>query len=249
VRIRLLDVELDALTVSDLNQLVSEAVTSETCRVIANHNLHSIYLFHVDTQMQKFYHTAYKIHIDGMPLIYLARIFGYPVAREHRVTYLDWIWALMFESELQSWRVFYLGGKPGVAARAAELLRQRYPGLHLETHHGYFNRIGPENDQLLERIRCFKPNILLVGMGMPLQEHWILENLDAVECNVILTAGACFDYIAGAIPLPPRWMGRLGLEWLFRLASEPGRLWKRYLVEPWYIFGLVLKKVLHQSSR
>ena len=82
---------------------------------------------------------------------------------------------------------------------------------------------------------------------MPLQEHWILDNLNQIEANVILTAGACFDYIAGVVPSPPRWMGQIGLEWLSRLASEPRRLWKRYLLEPWYILALVFKELLHRS--
>jgi N-acetylglucosaminyldiphosphoundecaprenol N-acetyl-beta-D-mannosaminyltransferase len=247
VRVHLLDVEFDALTVEGLNIVISEAVDARICKIIANHNLHSIYLFHTDPEMRQFFRTADKIHIDGMPLICLARLFEYPVRREHRVTYLDWIWALMSESERRSWRVFYLGGKPGVAAQAAQRLRLIYPGLELETHHGYFTKTGQENNQILERIRSFKPNILMVGMGMPLQEQWILENRNEVEANVILTAGACFDYVAGVVPFPPRWMGQLGLEWLFRLGSEPGRLWKRYLVEPWYILGLVLKEILNRT--
>lgn len=241
MRIHLLDVEFDALAINDLHAIISETVDLEARRVIANHNLHSIYLFHTDPQMRKFFRLADKIHVDSMPLIYLARVFGYPVRREHRVTYLDWIWPLMAECAHQSWRVFYLGGRPGVGVKAAHRFTQMYPDLKLETHHGYFKRAGQENTEVLEIIRCFKPNVILVGMGMPLQEHWILENLTHIEANIILTAGACFDYIAGAILVPPRWMGQIGLEWLFRLASEPGRLWKRYLLEPWFILRLILK--------
>jgi len=79
-------------------------------------------------------------------------------------------------------------------------------------------------------------------MGMPLQENWILDNLPDLEADVILPSGACFDYLAGEIPIPPRWMGRVGLEWLYRLGSEPRRLWRRYLVEPWFVAGLALKE-------
>jgi N-acetylglucosaminyldiphosphoundecaprenol N-acetyl-beta-D-mannosaminyltransferase len=78
-------------------------------------------------------------------------------------------------------------------------------------------------------------------MGMPRQEIWVLNNLEKLHAKVILTCGACMDYIAGEIPTPPRWMGRVGLEWLYRLLSEPGRLWKRYLVEPWFLGGLLVR--------
>lgn len=77
-------------------------------------------------------------------------------------------------------------------------------------------------------------------MGMP---RWILDNLDRLTANVILTAGACFNYIAGAIPKPPRWMSRMGLEWLYRLISEPRRLGKRYLIEPWALLPLMIADV------
>lgn len=244
MRISLLGAEFDALTMDELGEAVSDSTNLGRCTIIANHNLHSIYLFHNDPQMRNFYREAQKIHIDSMPLVYLARIFGYPIRREHRVTYLDWIGPLMTESARQHWRVFYLGGRPRIAEEAALRLRKAFPQLQLETHHGYFNKTDQENVRVLELIRCFKPNILMVGMGMPLQEHWILENFERIEANVILTSGACFDYIAGVIPSPPRWMGRVGLEWLFRLVSEPRRLWRRYLLEPWYIAGLVLRELL-----
>ena len=78
----------------------------------------------------------------------------------------------------------------------------------------------------------------MVGMGMPLQEHWIAENYDKLGNAVILPCGAAIDYFAGAIPTPPRWAGRLGLEWLYRLLAEPTRLWKRYLIEPWFLLFL-----------
>lgn len=80
----------------------------------------------------------------------------------------------------------------------------------------------------------------MVGMGMPRQEHWVVEYHERIEANVIWLVGACFDYVAGAIPTPPRWMGRVGLEWLYRLYSEPQRLASRYLLEPWSLVPLMI---------
>ena len=80
---------------------------------------------------------------------------------------------------------------------------------------------------------------------MPRQEQWILENLENIDTNAILTSGACIDYVAGVVKTPPRWMGKIGLEWLYRLITEPRRLWKRYLIEPWFIAGLFFKELLH----
>jgi N-acetylglucosaminyldiphosphoundecaprenol N-acetyl-beta-D-mannosaminyltransferase len=78
-------------------------------------------------------------------------------------------------------------------------------------------------------------------MGMPKQEHWILKNSGALQFNTICTVGACMDYVVGAKKLPPRWLGPIGLEWAYRLFTEPRRLFRRYLIEPWHILRFLLK--------
>ncbi len=243
-RLTLLGVKVDTLSIGELNHLVRRAINIEENILIANHNLHSIYLYHHDEEMKAFYQKADYIHIDGMPLVIWGRLLGYPLKRDQRVTYVDWIHPLMKMAESEGFRVFYLGGKPGVAARAAEILCARYPALQIQTYHGYFTE--EENNVVLNKIRDFQPHILMVGMGMPRQEHWVVDNLENITANVILTSGACFDYIAGVIPTPPRWMGRLGLEWLYRLFSEPRRLAKRYLLEPWALLPLAINDILEK---
>jgi N-acetylglucosaminyldiphosphoundecaprenol N-acetyl-beta-D-mannosaminyltransferase len=230
-----------------LNERIAKAVARGERWIIAHHNLHSVYLHHRDPKMRAFFARAHVVHIDGMPLIYWARVLGYPVTKQHRVTYVDWVHPLMATAAAEGWRVFYLGGKPGVAARAAEKLRRQYSGLVLETRHGYFT--PEENDAVLEEIARFQPHVLMVGMGMPRQEHWVLDNLERISANAILTAGACFDYVAGVIPTPPRWMGRMGLEWLYRLWSEPRRLARRYLLEPWFLVPLVITDLINYARR
>jgi N-acetylglucosaminyldiphosphoundecaprenol N-acetyl-beta-D-mannosaminyltransferase len=239
MQLNLLGVTVDPITIAELHKCIAKAIARGERWIIANHNLRSVYLYHRDPKMRAFFTKAQVIHIDGMPLVYWARVLGYPVTKQHRVTYVDWVHPLMATAAAEGWRVFYLGGKPGVAARAAEKLRQQYPGLVLETRHGYFT--PEENDAVLEEIARFQPHVLMVGMGMPRQEHWVLDNLERISANAILTAGACFDYVAGVIPTPPRWMGRMGLEWLYRLWSEPRRLARRYLLEPWFLVPLAFR--------
>lgn len=238
----ILDTWVNPLTISDLNSLIAQAVSLQKRWIIANHNLHSIYLYYHDAKMRKFYDKADYIHVDGMPLIWLGKLLRYPLKREHRVTYADWNEPLIAEAAKQGWRVFYVGSKPGVAERGATILREKFPGLQIATEHGYFNSSidSEENKKIVAKIQSYQPQVLMVGMSMPRQEHWILDNLEQLPVNIILPSGAAIDYIAGAIPTPPRWAGKLGLEWLFRLISEPKRLWQRYLVEPWFILGLLL---------
>ena len=115
--------------------------------------------------------------------------------------------------------------------------------LQIEVSNRYFDarRGSAENEALVQRINAYRPDLLMVGMGMPRQEFWTQENFARLDAHVILSSnGAAFDYLAGAVPTPPRWSGRIGLEWMFRLVNEPRRLFTRYLIEPWYILLLLL---------
>ncbi len=234
-RVSLLGVTITPLSAGGLNQLVAEAIAGGHRRVIANHNLHSIHLFHRDPRMRELYARAHAIHADGMPLVLWSRVLGHRVDRQHRTTSLDWHEPLAREGADRRWGFFLLGATSQVAERAAWELLRRFPGLRVAAHHGYFDASldAKTNTDVLDRIETFGTQVLMVGMGMPRQEHWILENLDRIHANVIFPVGGLFDYLAGTVPTPPRWLGRLGLEWAFRLAAEPRRLWRRYLLEPW----------------
>ncbi len=242
-RYRLLGVDVDAMINTDLLDVMAEAVAANRRCLMANHNLHSIYLHHHDSRFAEMYGRSDCIYIDGMPIVFMAKILGMPLKREHRTTLLDSFDWMVGEMAGRNWRLFYLGSKPGLADRGAEMLRKRFPGLQIATQHGYFDaRPGsPENQKVLETINAFRPHVLMVGMGMPRQEHWVAENLDAISANAIYTAGACMDWVAGDIPAPPLWAGPLGLYGLIRLLNEPRRLWKRYLIEPWFVLGLFLR--------
>lgn len=229
--------KVHAVTAPDLTDLVESAVDSHESCIIANHNLHSVYLYQRDAKLRDFFSKAKWIHVDGMGIVLLARATGVELDRSSRVTYVDWIPLLMKRATARNWRVFYLGSRPGVADKGLAILRDRFPGLNMEVAHGYFDQADEENAAVLEKIRTFSPDVLMVGMGMPRQERWIVDNLDRLGPVVLLPCGASIDYVAGEIPTPPRWAGRCGLEWFYRLVAEPGRLWKRYLVEPW---GLLL---------
>jgi N-acetylglucosaminyldiphosphoundecaprenol N-acetyl-beta-D-mannosaminyltransferase len=250
--VELLGARVDPMTIGELEELIARAVIEQRRWVIAHHNMHSLYLQERDAKMRALYEEARCVHIDGMSLVLLGRLLGQRgLRRDHRVTYVDFVRPLMRFAAQRGFRVFYLGSRPGVAGHGAELLRAEIPGLQIDTHHGYLPDApdDPEHARALERIARFDTDILLVGMGMPRQEHWILEHLERIPAHAILTAGACMDYVAGVVPTPPRWMGRMGLEWLYRLGSEPGRLWRRYLVEPWHVLRFALRRRRAQIRR
>jgi len=244
-RMEVLGVQVEALSMAHLNSIVADAVENSKHIIVANHNLHSIYLYHHDPKMRLFYAAANHIHIDGMGVIGLGRLLGKRLNRDHRVTFVDWIGPLAKAAADNSWRVFYLGSRPGVAETGAETLRRSYPGLQIKTADGFFDPDpgSAEAQAVVDMIEAWHPHVLITGMGMPRQEHWILDHLDKLSANVILNGGAALDYFAGAIYTPPRWAGRCGFEWLFRLMAEPRRLWFRYLIEPWFITYKLLVEI------
>lgn len=243
---RLLGVWANAFTLDSLLETVADSVADTVAdtaarpdpppqAIIGSHNLHSIYLYHHDPKTRRFFdQAAHYIFIDGMPFIWWGRALGYPLRREHRLTCVDWVPPFMARAAAEGWRVFCLGNRPGVAETGAQKFRAWNPGLVIETRHGYFKTEG-EIQAALDLINAWSPDVLLVGMGMPRQEHWILDYHARLNVRCIITVGAAMDYFAGAIPTPPRWMGRIGLEWLARLWAEPRRLARRYLVEPWFL--------------
>jgi N-acetylglucosaminyldiphosphoundecaprenol N-acetyl-beta-D-mannosaminyltransferase len=243
-RIRLLGAEMDAVTREQVLAFAAARAADRRKTLVANHNLHSLALVGRDADMARFYALADLVEIDSMPLVAWGRLLGRKVGREHRNTYLDWredFWRLAAEKR---WRVFHLGCKPGVGRKAVEALSARWPGVTFAERDGYFDMDGAQNDALLGEIAAFAPDILFVGMGMPRQERWILDNWARLPDCVVFPIGAAFDYEAGAVPTPPRWAGRLGLEWLARFLAEPGRLFHRYFIEPWRLVPAMVRDVI-----
>jgi N-acetylglucosaminyldiphosphoundecaprenol N-acetyl-beta-D-mannosaminyltransferase len=228
--------------IKTLNDRIARAIARDERIVVANHNLHSLYLCGRDPKLRDFHAAAEVTHADGMSMILLGRMLGVPLQRRHRVTYVDWMGPLMREATSRGWRVFAVGGAPGVFDRAAAALRANHPGLMLDGTHGFFDHApgSAGSAAVLAHIEAFRPHVLLVGMGMPRQEHWVFDHRAGLRANAILMAGAALDYIAGVVPTPPRGAGAMGLEWAWRLAAEPRRLWRRYLVEPWSVLAMVV---------
>lgn len=246
--LQLLGVEFDALDRADLLRIVQRAVEQNDACTIGGHNLHSVYLYHEDAKMRRFYQEASWVFMDGMPPLWWGRALGLPVERRFRNTPVDWIPAALEQASRRGWRVFFLGSSETVAEQIRRLLPGRFPGLIVGSRSGYFDmRAGSADAEgVVAEIRSFNPQILCVGMGMPRQEHWVVDFAARVPANVIVTTGALSELLVGALPTPPRWVGAAGLEWLYRLLSSPRRVARRYLVEPW---SLVPKMVADVRSR
>jgi N-acetylglucosaminyldiphosphoundecaprenol N-acetyl-beta-D-mannosaminyltransferase len=250
-RVRVLGGTMDLVRPEEVFHFVTGKVEARQSAIVANHNLHSLYLIGKDHQIGEFYEEADLIEVDSVPLIFWARLVGRASRRFHRCTYLDWrddFWTLAAE---KNWKVFFVGGAPGVAEQAIERVHQDYPAAQIASHHGYFDVTAgsAENEAVVAKIRDYQPDIVLVGMGMPRQEIWTLENHKAYGPAVTFTVGGAFDYEAGVQVAAPRWMGPMGMEWLFRLMNDPQRLFSRYCVEPWSLIGPAFRDLARATSR
>ncbi len=250
-RVTILGQPMDLVKPEEVLHHIQQAVRQGAKTLIANHNLHSLYLMQKRPELGAFYDKADLIEVDSTPLLAFSRVLGLHSRGFHRCTYLDWRDHFWSVANRQSWRVLSVGGAPGVGDEAARRLKARYPNADIAIHHGFFDaRPGSsENAAVLDRITAFQPHILFVGMGMPRQELWIADNFERLPDCVILSVGAAFDYEAGVQSAAPRWMGRAGIEWAYRLLHDPKRLFVRYCVEPWTLIPLALRDIRQARGR
>lgn len=191
---------------------------------------------------------------DGWGVVLAAKIFGRPVPS--RMANDDLTDELFQPAAREGWRVFLFGNAPGVADDAAANLTQWYPGLTVcGTEHGHWagsdGSIPPDvTERLIEQINAARPDILHVGLGTPLQQLFVIENRDRLDVPVVFTCGAYFEHLAERREYYPPWVLKLRVGFLYRLAREPRRLWRRYTIELGsYLVRVIAHRLRHGPQR
>jgi len=247
-----LGIQLSTCDQPELLDAIQQGIIKRKKMTVLSGNVYSFNLAYRQLWLRSFFNQADVVRLDGAGVRLGAWILGHRTPS--RMTWADFAWQLAEFAEPRGFTFFFLGARPGVADKAAANLKVRFPDLRIVgTHHGYFNKSpgSAENEAVIEQINAVKPNILIVGFGMPLQERWLMENWDRIDANVALTGGAVFDYVSGELQRAPRWMTDNGLEWLGRLLIEPRRLWKRYLIgNPLFIWRVFKQRLglLHSDD-
>ena len=242
--------KLTPMTDAQIVEACQFAIDNDERIVIASQNMHGVHTYLTDPHFKALHDDRNTlVHIDGTPLVWIARACGHDVGMRHRTAWNRFLPPMLSKASERGWRIFYLGSNEEVCRKGLGVLRDQFPDANIVGRNGYFDAArGSEGNQtVLDEINAFEPHILIVGMGMGRQERWILENQSRVKAQVIATSGACLEIFAGALPMPPAWMGPAGLEWAFRLVTTPRRAAKRYLVEPWVALYLILKN--HMFNR
>jgi len=247
LKIDILGVQVDAIDKAGLEDAITKYVRDEAKAVLAYANINAINLARKEKEFRTFLNGTSVLYCDGEGVRVGARILGSTLPP--RVALTRWIWDLCSLCVERRFSVFFLGSTGEVLDKAVANVRERFPTLLIGGHHGYFQKVGPESDAVVEMIKRSKPNLLFVGFGMPAQEHWISRNLGRLDANVVLSAGSMIDYVAGAKGVAPAWMSDIGLEWLYRLIQEPQRLWKRYLIgNPGFILRVVIQRLKRERQ-
>ncbi len=248
-KITFMGIAIDPVTVHELLDQIADLIDRRERALVLNVNVHAYNLAAKQPWLVDFFNSAAINFCDGAGVILGARLHGLCIPE--RITYADWFWQLATMAEDRDYSLFFLGAKPGVAERAAAVLRDRHPRLRIVgIHDGYFDTTaGSEaNEKVLAAINAATPDILTLGLGMPRQERWLYENWHRFNARVGLTGGAVFDYVSGEVQRAPRWMTDNGLEWLGRMLVEPGRLWKRYIVGNPVFMARVLRERLRRKA-
>ncbi|MGH1366126.1 MAG: WecB/TagA/CpsF family glycosyltransferase [Calditrichia bacterium] len=223
-RVDFLGLPIDNLTMEETILKITDVIAS---RQIIQHvviNALKTVQAHGDSKIRGIINEADLINADGQAVVWASRILGTPL--KERVAGVDLMQRLIVEAATKGWRVYCLGATSEVNNRVLRIYKSRYPGLQILGHHGYFS--AKEEMTIVESIKESKADILLLGISSPMKEIFINKYLQQMAVPFCMGVGGSFDIVAGKTQRAPVWMQQSGLEWLYRVYQEPGRMWKRY---------------------
>lgn len=235
--IDVLGVQVGVLTRHKVTSLFRECLDNGVRGWISYVNVHALNLAHDHPWFRLFLNNSLFTYCDGQGVRLGAALLGKSLPE--RIVMSDWIYDVCEASVARGLRLFLLGSTADSLAQAIINIRELYPDIQIAgSHHGHISDL--EGEVVSQSIAKLNVDVLIVGMGMPLQEEWILRYYDRLNARIILNGGSCLDYVSGFKKRCPAWMGLMGLEWVYRLLQEPRRLWKRYLLgNPLFLYRVI----------
>lgn len=219
-----------------LDELVREIEQGHKCRVITA-NPEMVMLVKKDDEVKQIVQSADYVTPDGVGILLAGKLLGKPI--RERITGYDLTLSLLSIANVKRWRLYLLGASPEVMEGVNHKIREQYPHIDLQSHHGFFNE--DEETSIVEQIKSHRPHLLLVALGMPKQEKWLQKYQDQLLFNLAMGVGGTFDVISGKVKRAPLLWQRLGVEWLYRLLKEPWR-WKRMLALPQFVLHVLFSR-------
>jgi N-acetylglucosaminyldiphosphoundecaprenol N-acetyl-beta-D-mannosaminyltransferase len=248
-RLRIGTLWIDVLSFAEALREIEMLVAGRQGGAVYTPNVDHVLKAESSHAFRRAYEEASLSLADGMPLVWVSGLLGCQLPE--RVAGSDLIVPLVERAALRHWRVYLLGGAPGVAEAAAKLLIEDFGVCVAGWDDCLIGKDGSDVEgDSVARARAAKPDLILVALGPPKQELWIHRSANAVRPAVGVGIGAGLDFLTGKYKRAPRWMARAGLEWVFRLFQEPRRLWRRYLVEgPRFVFVVFATWLSPRSER
>ena len=244
-RITVLDCPMDVASMEDTVETIRSAIIKGKFTQHVVVNVAKLVNMRVDPQLKESVHSCDIINIDGMGVVLGARLLGHSVPE--RVAGVDLFHELLKMSESNGLSVFLLGAEDEVVSKASSNVRALYPGLKIAGyHHGYF---WDDEEALVNKVRSSGAQLLFVAITSPKKENFINRWQDQLGVDFVMGVGGTFDVVAGKVKRAPKWMQQYGLEWLYRVIQEPGRMWKRYLTTNLKFASLLVKAKLKQLKK
>ncbi len=239
----ILGVRVHSVKRSGLFESIDSAIEwLDTPYIINDLNVHGANLACKDDEFRHILNHSHLVFVDGVGIMLGAKVLGKTLG--DRLTYADWMDELFERCAVNDWGLFFLGDTDETAADFRCELKRRHPKCRLVgTHHGFFRQDGAENQRVLDTIKEANPQVVLVGMSMPIQEKWVWRNREQLPKGVYLSCGGFPRIYTGNIPRGPKWMTDNGLEWLYRLIVQP-KVWRRYVLgNPLFLWRVLVQKL------
>lgn len=244
------DVELFGIRMTSLDfegvcARIEDHIVTRRPGFIVTPNVNHVCTCERNAQFRAAYRKAFLALPDGMPIIVASRLLGKPLRQ--KLSGSDMVPALCALAAHRGFSVFFLGGTPGTAEKSAQIMAQKYPGLRVAgvycPEYG-FEKDPAQLEQVDAIVRAAAPDICFVALGSPKQELWMEQHYLAAGAMVYMGVGATFDFISGLVRRAPFIVQQMGFEWLWRVAMEPRRLWRRYLVEDIVFFRIFWRSLV-----
>jgi len=203
----------------------------------------------VEAEYRKVINEADMVTPDGMPLVWMGKLRGYKdIGRTYGP---DLMLALCGQGQKKGYKHFLYGGSKNTCSLLKTVLKEKFPDIDIVGEYAppFRSDYVQEDAKVVDEINRLSPDVLWIGLGSPKQDYWMQHHRDQLDVPVMVGVGAAFDFIAGTKKQAPKWMRQVGLEWLFRLFSEPRRLWKRYLVGNTQFVYLLIKHAITARLR
>lgn len=241
-RMKFMNTEIDNLTMEEALQQIDNLIKEDKNAFVVTPNVDHIVQLEKSGELCAAYKNADLVFTDEKPLIWISKWYGRPI--KEKISGSDLFPRLCGPAAMKGYKMFFLGAAEGVAAKAAENLQKKYSNLQIVGT--YSPPYGFQNDKsecqrINKMIKKARPHILIVALGCPKQEMFILHNREELKVPLSLGLGASLDFEAGHIKRCPKWLADHGLEWLFRITQDTKRLAKRYLVDAMQIIRLAFK--------